>query len=113
METEGRGQTTTLARLTGRELADISAYLAGLGSGPRSRSNTPRMTRGGRRSPSAVSRRLRVGNSQSDRPAAAMVDDVAVAPLPLRTTMACSAARNPASSRVSRITRLVSKYTCQ
>jgi mono/diheme cytochrome c family protein len=34
MQTEGRRQSTTLSPLTGQELADISAYLAGLGSGP-------------------------------------------------------------------------------
>jgi cytochrome c2 len=34
MQTEGRRQSTALSPLTGQELADISAYLAGLGSGP-------------------------------------------------------------------------------
>ena len=34
METEGRRQSTTLPLLTGQELADISAYLAGLGIRP-------------------------------------------------------------------------------
>jgi hypothetical protein len=34
METEARRQSTTLPLLTGRELADISTYLAGLGKGP-------------------------------------------------------------------------------
>ncbi len=34
MQTAGRRQATTLPPLTGQELADISAYLAGLGSGP-------------------------------------------------------------------------------
>lgn len=34
METKARRQSTTLPLLTGQELADISAYLAGLGSGP-------------------------------------------------------------------------------
>jgi len=33
MQTTGRRQSTTLPPLTGQELADISAYLAGLGSG--------------------------------------------------------------------------------
>jgi mono/diheme cytochrome c family protein len=34
METEARRQSITLPRLTGEELADIAAYLAGLGGGP-------------------------------------------------------------------------------
>jgi cytochrome c2 len=34
METKGRRQSTTLPLLMGQELADISTYLAGLGSGP-------------------------------------------------------------------------------
>jgi mono/diheme cytochrome c family protein len=34
METSGRRHSMTLPQLTGQELADISVYLAGLGSGP-------------------------------------------------------------------------------
>jgi mono/diheme cytochrome c family protein len=34
METEGRRQSMALPKLTGQELADISSYLAALGSGP-------------------------------------------------------------------------------